>query len=114
MTSINIQTELPGPKSKKVLARRDKAVPRGLGRASPVVVQHAHGATVVDADGNTFLDFAGGIGTLNVGHTPEEITEVLQQQSGRLIHLCALVGTYEPYVALAEQLNELVPISGPK
>jgi 4-aminobutyrate aminotransferase/(S)-3-amino-2-methylpropionate transaminase len=114
MTSISIQTELPGPKSKEILTRREKAVPRGLFRATPVVVQHAHGATVVDVDGNTFLDFAGGIGALNVGHTPEEITNVLRQQSGKLIHLCAIVGTYEPYVALAEQLNDLVPISGPK
>jgi 4-aminobutyrate aminotransferase / (S)-3-amino-2-methylpropionate transaminase / 5-aminovalerate transaminase len=114
MDKINIVTELPGPKSTEMLARRDKAVIRGIGRASSLVVRRAHGATIEDVDGNTFLDFVSGIGTLNVGHTPKEVVKAMQEQAEKLIHLCALVGTYEPYVAVAELLNELVPITGPK
>ena len=114
MSSIDIRTELPGAKSREILARRDAAVVRGLARLTPVVAKRAHGATVVDVDGNTFLDFAGGLGALSVGHTPEEVCRVVRDQAEQLIHLCAIVGTYEPYVALAEQLNHVVPISGPK
>ena len=64
-------------------------------------------------DGNTFIDFTAGIGTVNVGHAPHAVTEAIRAQAGELIHLCAIVGTYEPYIALAEKLNSLVPISGP-
>jgi 4-aminobutyrate aminotransferase/(S)-3-amino-2-methylpropionate transaminase len=112
MPTISLKTELPGPKSSEILSRREKAVARGLGRASSIVVKQAHGAVLEDIDGNVFLDFVGGIGTLNVGHTPDEIVEAVKNQAGDLIHLCALVGTYEPYIELAERLNSLVPISG--
>lgn len=111
--SINLVTEIPGPKSREVLARRDAAVPLGLYRSTPVVVARAEGALVHDIDGNTLLDFAGGIGALAVGHTAPEVVAALQQQAADLIHVCALVATYEPYIALAETLNRLAPISGP-
>ncbi len=114
MGTIDIRTALPGPKSQAVLARRDAAVSAASARATSVVAAKAHGAAVTDVDGNTFLDFTAGIGTLNVGHTPAEVVEAVQQQAGDLIHLCAIVGTYEPYIELAERLNALVPISGPK
>jgi 4-aminobutyrate aminotransferase / (S)-3-amino-2-methylpropionate transaminase / 5-aminovalerate transaminase len=112
MGAIQLNTPLPGPKNQSVLARRDQAISRSLFRSTPVVAASAHGATVTDVDGNTFLDFTAGIGTLNVGHTPIEVVEAIHSQAGNLIHMCALVGTYEPYVALAERLNELVPIRG--
>ncbi len=114
MSAINIRTALPGPKSQAMLDRRDAAVSRASFRSTPVVAASAHNATVTDVDGNTFIDFTAGIGTVNVGHTPAEVVAALQAQAGDLIHLCAIVGTYEPYVALAEKLNALVPISGPK
>jgi 4-aminobutyrate aminotransferase/(S)-3-amino-2-methylpropionate transaminase len=114
MGTIELRTTLPGPKSQAVLARRDAAVSAASARATSVVAAKAHGAAVTDVDGNTFLDFTAGIGTLNVGHTPAEVVEALQQQASDLIHLCAIVGTYEPYIELAERLNALVPISGPK
>lgn len=114
MPAIQLQTSLPGPKSQAILDRRDNAVSRSLARATPVVAAHAHGATVTDVDGNTFLDFTSGIGALNVGHTPAEVVEALRNQAEQLIHLCALVGTYEPYVELAERLNDLIPINAPK
>lgn len=114
MTVIDIRMPVPGPKSQAVLARRDAAVSSASARSTPVVAARAHGAAVTDVDGNTFLDFTSGIGTLNVGHTPPEVVAALQEQAAELIHLCAIVGTYEPYIALAEKLNSLVPISGPK
>ncbi|MCS6825250.1 MAG: 4-aminobutyrate--2-oxoglutarate transaminase [Caldilinea sp.] len=114
MATIHVQPPLPGPKSRAILARRDAAVSKASFRSTPVVAASAHGAAVTDVDGNTFLDFTAGIGTLNVGHTPTEVVEAIRSQAGDLIHLCAIVGSYEPYIALAEKLNALVPISGPK
>lgn len=114
MPTIRVRPPLPGPKSQAILARRDAAVSRASFRSTPVVAASAHGAAVTDVDGNTFLDFTAGIGTLNVGHTPAEVVEAIRSQAGNLIHLCAIVGSYEPYIALAEKLNGLVPISGPK
>jgi 4-aminobutyrate aminotransferase/(S)-3-amino-2-methylpropionate transaminase len=69
----------------------------------------ANGAAVRDVDGNTLLDFAGGIGTLAVGHCPPQVMEAIKTQVERLIHLCAIVGTYEPYVEVAELLNASTP-----
>jgi 4-aminobutyrate aminotransferase/(S)-3-amino-2-methylpropionate transaminase len=114
MPAIQLLTALPGPKSQTLLTRRQNAVSSALARATPVVAARAHGATVTDVDGNTFLDFTSGIGALNVGHTPDGVVEALREQAEALIHLCALVGTYEPYVAVAERLNALIPISGAK
>jgi len=109
MGHIQLQTEIPGPKAREILARRSAAVSSGLGRATDVVVESASGALVYDVDGNTLIDFAGGIGMLAVGHCPPGVSEALSVQARKLIHLCAIVGTYEPYVLLAETLNALTP-----
>ena len=109
MASILLKTEVPGPKSKAVLARRASAVPNGLGKATEVVVERAEGALVHDVDGNTFIDFVGGIGALAVGHCPPAVVEAVQQQAASLIHMGSLVGTYESYVRLCELLNEVTP-----
>ena len=89
-------------------------MPAGYGKATPIAVCRAHGALVEDVDGNVLLDFAGGIGVLNVGHTPEEVVAAICQQASALIHVCGLVATTEPHVQLAEVLNRITPISGPK
>ena len=68
MATIQLKTPIPGPKSKALAERRDSAVPRGLSHATPVYVAKAEGAVLEDVDGNRFIDFAGGIGCLNVGH----------------------------------------------
>lgn len=112
-SSIRLVTAVPGPRSKALVARREAAVPSGLYKAHPIAVERAEGALVTDVDGNTFIDFVGGIGVLNAGHCPPGVVEALQQQAQQLLHFCSLVGTYEPYVALCEQLNARVPISGP-
>jgi 4-aminobutyrate aminotransferase/(S)-3-amino-2-methylpropionate transaminase len=112
--SIQIKTELPGPLSREIVARREANMPAGYGKSTNIAVKRAHGALVEDVDGNVLLDFAGGIGVLNVGHTPTEVVDVIKQQAEELIHICALIATAEPHVALAEKLNAIVPISGAK
>jgi 4-aminobutyrate aminotransferase / (S)-3-amino-2-methylpropionate transaminase / 5-aminovalerate transaminase len=109
MRAIRLQTEVPGPRSRELLSRRQAAVPRGVANTTPVFVCSAHGATVEDADGNRLLDFAGGIGCLNVGHTAEAVVEAASSQLRRLTHACFQVTPYEEYVRLAERLNRLVP-----
>ncbi|HMO59376.1 MAG TPA: aspartate aminotransferase family protein [Roseiflexaceae bacterium] len=110
--SVSLRTEIPGPRSRELTARREAATPSGLYKAHPIAVAHADGALVTDVDGNTFIDFVGGIGVLNAGHTPPEVVAAIQEQAGKLLHFSALVGTYEPYVELCERLNEAAPISG--
>lgn len=114
MGAIDLVTEIPGPKSREVLARRAAAVAAGLAKSTDVVIESASGARVRDVDGNTLLDFAGGIGMLAVGHCPPEVVRAVQEQAAKLVHACAIVATYEPYVRLSELLNEVTPGSFPK
>lgn len=109
MTAIRRVTEIPGPKSRAVLERRARAVTRALGRSTDVVIDRAEGALVVDVDGNTLIDLAGGIGMLATGHCPPSVVAAIHAQADRLIHACALVATYEPYIELCELLNEITP-----
>lgn len=109
MAYINLQTEVPGPKSREVLARREQAMTRGIGKLTPIAVQQAEGSLVTDVDGNTYIDFAGGIGMFAVGHNHPNVVNAIKQQADDLIHMCAIVSSYEPLVDVAEMLNELVP-----
>ncbi len=76
---------------------------------TPVFVRSAHGAMVEDVDGNRLLDFAGGIGCVNAGHSPTSVTRALAEQSERFLHTCFMVAPYEAYVAVAEEMNALAP-----
>lgn len=107
--TIRLRTEVPGPKSRALMQRRRDAVVRGVFHATPVFTARAEGAVVEDVDGNLFLDFAGGIGCNNVGHRAEPVVRRVKDQLDRYIHTCFSVAPYEPYVALAERLNQLVP-----
>lgn len=109
MGTIKLVTEVPGPNSLAMVARREAATARGASKLTQLGVVSAHGAAVTDVDGNVLLDFAGGIGTLAVGHTPENVVAALREQAERLIHMCAIVGTYETYVRAAELINEVAP-----
>ena len=109
MPIIHISTEIPGPKSRAILARRERAVPRGIYHATPIVAARARGAVVEDVDGNRFIDFAGGIGTLNVGHTAPEVVAAVREQLDRFTHTCFSVAPYESYVTVAERLARLTP-----
>jgi 4-aminobutyrate aminotransferase/(S)-3-amino-2-methylpropionate transaminase len=94
--------------------RRRDAIPRGLATTAPVVVDRAHGAEVWDVDGKRYIDFAGGIGTLNVGHTPEPVVSAVKAQAEKLIHMCFAVSQYAPYIELAERLSVVAPGVFPK
>ena len=111
---IQVKTDIPGPKARAIIARRDAAVVRGLSKSTPVVAASANGALVMDVDGNTFIDFAGGIGALAVGHTPTAVVDAIKKQAEELLHLCAIVGTTESYIEVCELLNDLVPGQFPK
>jgi 4-aminobutyrate aminotransferase / (S)-3-amino-2-methylpropionate transaminase / 5-aminovalerate transaminase len=106
---IQIRTEIPGPKSRALLARRAAAVPRGVPAVTPIAVVHAEGAVVTDADGNRLIDFGGGIGVVNTGHRHPGVVEAVRAQLDRFAHVCFPVSTYEPYVELAERLNRITP-----
>jgi 4-aminobutyrate aminotransferase / (S)-3-amino-2-methylpropionate transaminase / 5-aminovalerate transaminase len=114
MATIRLNGSIPGPKSRALSERRQRSVPRGLVTLHPIFVQSASGATVTDVDGNVLLDFAGGIGTLNVGHARRELVEAANEQARRFTHTAIQVLGYEPYVAVAEALCKLAPISGEK
>jgi 4-aminobutyrate aminotransferase/(S)-3-amino-2-methylpropionate transaminase len=114
MAGIELRTEVPGPKSRQIVARREAAIPSGAAKLTQIAVDHAHGALVTDVDGNRFIDLAGGIGVLAVGHTPSGVVDALTEQAAKLIHMCSIVSSYESYVALAERLNALTPGDHPK
>ncbi|WP_207890495.1 4-aminobutyrate--2-oxoglutarate transaminase [Rubrobacter taiwanensis] len=107
--SKRIKTGIPGPKSRELMERRRAAVSSGVGIAAPIFVREAKGALLTDVDGNTFIDFAGGIGVMNAGHSDPRVVEAIKEQAERFTHTCFYVAHYEPYVELAEKLNELVP-----
>jgi 4-aminobutyrate aminotransferase/(S)-3-amino-2-methylpropionate transaminase len=109
MPTIQIRTEIPGPRSRALMARRDAAIPRGPSNATPVFADSAEGAVIEDVDGNRYIDFAGGIGCLNVGHRSPRVIAAIRQQLEKHLHLCFAVTPYESYVAVAEKLNSLAP-----
>jgi 4-aminobutyrate aminotransferase/(S)-3-amino-2-methylpropionate transaminase len=109
MKTIQIRTEIPGPRSRALLARRESAIPRGPYNAIPVFMASAEGVAMEDVDGNRYLDFAGGIGCLNVGHRAPRVAAAIKEQLEKHLHLCFAVTPYEGYVAVAEKLNDLAP-----
>ncbi|MBS1841913.1 MAG: 4-aminobutyrate--2-oxoglutarate transaminase [Acidobacteria bacterium] len=114
MGTIQIRTAIPGPKSKALMDRRNAAVARGPFHATPVFAAKADGAVIEDVDGNRFIDFAGGIGCLNIGHRDARVLEAVRKQMERYLHVCFSVTPYESYIAVAEKLNALTPGKFPK
>jgi len=111
--AIHLQTEIPGPKSQAILERKQQVVADPLSIYLPVVVAEGRGSTLTDVDGNTFVDFAGGVGCLNVGHSHPHVVEAVQEQAGRFLHTDFTMVPYEIYVTLAERLLAVAPFSGP-
>lgn len=107
-------SQLPGPQCQAYLGRRNAAVAAGVANGPPVFAEHAAGATLIDLDGNAFIDFAGGIGTLNVGHAHPEVVAAVQAQAERYLHTCFNIVMYPGYIELAEALIDLVPGNWPK
>jgi 4-aminobutyrate aminotransferase / (S)-3-amino-2-methylpropionate transaminase / 5-aminovalerate transaminase len=114
MSAISIRTEIPGPASRALMRRREAAVPQGVAHSLPVFAASARGARVTDVDGNVFLDFAGGIGVMNVGHSAPTVVAALQSQADKFSHVGFSVLPYEGYVSLAERLARLSPGPFPK
>ena len=111
--AVELRTEIPGPKSKAILERKERVVADPLSIFLPVVVDQAQGATLTDVDGNTFLDFTGGVGCLNVGHSHPQVVAAAQEQLTRFSHTDFTIVPYEVYVDLAERLCELAPVRRP-
>jgi len=109
MSTIQLRTPIPGPKSRALSERRAKAVPRGLSHGTPIYVAKAEDAWLEDVDGNRYLDFAGGIGCINVGHRRDEVVNAVKAQLDRFLHTCVQVTPYESYIRLAERMNEVTP-----
>src|SRR2546426_1764523 len=104
----------PGPKSRELMARRQDFVARGVSSTMNVFAAKADGAIIEDVDGNQYIDFAGGIGVMNIGHARPEVTQAITEQAARFTHTCFSVMMYEPYIALAERLVKLTPGNFPK
>lgn len=109
-----IKTLLPGPKAEAVLKRREEAVPGAIKSVYPCVISRGEGAMLEDLDGNRFLDWVGGVGVLNIGYSHPEIVEAVKEQSEKYFHGMMNIVTHEGYIALAEKMNEIVPLKSEK
>ncbi len=102
-------TAIPGPQSQRLHARKSAAVPRGVGTTLPVYVVAAGGGVVVDADGNSLIDFGSGIAVTTVGNSAPAIVDAVSEQVVAFTHTCFMVTPYESYVRVAEALNQITP-----
>jgi 4-aminobutyrate aminotransferase/(S)-3-amino-2-methylpropionate transaminase len=114
MPTIQLRTPIPGPKSQELMRRRNAAVARGVAHATPIFASRAEGAVLEDVDGNRYLDFAGGIGCLAVGHRAPGVLAAIREQLESFMHTCFSVAPYGKYIELAEKLNSLTPGNFPK
>ena len=107
--AVSQATAIPGPRSQELQAERERYLPRGVFAYHPVYPASGSGARITDVDGNTYLDFAGGIGVMNVGHSHPAVVAAIQEQAALYTHTCAHVLTPPPYVELARRLTEIMP-----
>lgn len=102
-------TDIPGPRSRELAARRATSVAPGVSSSLPVYIERAEGAVLVDVDGNCFIDMGSGIAVNTVGHSAPAVVDAVRDQAGKFTHTCFMVGPYEGYVAVCERLNDLTP-----
>jgi len=107
--SRRIITDLPGPKSKALDARRTAAVAPGVSSVFPLYIERAEGAILVDVDGNSLIDLGSGIAVVSVGHAAPAVVDAVQEQIAKFAHTCFMVSPYEAYVAVCEELNARTP-----
>ncbi len=105
----NLVTEIPGPRSRDLAARKQSAVAPGVSTTMPVYAQAAGGGVVVDVDGNSLIDFGSGIAVTTVGNSAPQVVDAVRAQAARFTHTCFMVTPYEGYIAVAEALNRLTP-----
>jgi 4-aminobutyrate aminotransferase/(S)-3-amino-2-methylpropionate transaminase len=111
--AIELKTEVPGPRSREIGERKERVVADPLGFYLPLVIAEGHGATVSDVDGNTYVDFTGGVGCLNVGHAHPRVVAAVQEQAAKFLHTDFTIVPYEVYVDYAERLTAIAPFAGP-
>jgi 4-aminobutyrate aminotransferase/(S)-3-amino-2-methylpropionate transaminase len=111
--AIDLRTEIPGPRSREIIERKERVVADPLSLYLPIMIADGRGATVTDVDGNSFVDFTGGVGCLNVGHAHPRVVAAVQEQAARFFHTDFTIVPYEVYVEYAERLVALAPFSGP-
>ncbi|MCO7219634.1 4-aminobutyrate--2-oxoglutarate transaminase [Klenkia sp. PcliD-1-E] len=105
----HLVTEIPGPRSVELMARRDATVSAGVGTTLPVFITRAGGGVLEDVDGNTLIDLGSGIAVTSVGNAAPRVVEAVQAQVADFTHTCFMVTPYEGYVAVCEALAELTP-----
>ena len=107
--SSRLVTAIPGPKSEALHKRRIATVSAGVAATFPVYAESAHDATIIDVDGNEFLDLTGGIGVMTIGHTNEAVVAAVADQAEKVTHTLFAVAGYEPYIRVCELLAEHTP-----
>ena len=107
--SSRLVTAIPGPKSEALHKRRIATVSAGVAATFPVYAESAHDATIIDVDGNEFLDLTGGIGVMTIGHTNEAVVSAVADQAEKVTHTLFAVAGYEPYIRVCELLAEHTP-----
>lgn len=112
--AIVMRHEIPGPRSKQVLAEKERFVSNAIGIHLPAAIERAEGALLTDVDGNTFIDLAGGVGCMNVGHSHPRVVRAIVEQAQRFTHTDFSVAPYELYVRLSERLCRIAPGPRPK
>ncbi|MBA3800661.1 MAG: 4-aminobutyrate--2-oxoglutarate transaminase [Geodermatophilaceae bacterium] len=102
-------TDIPGPRSRELMARRTAAVSAGVGTMLPVFITDAGNGVLLDVDGNSFIDLGAGIAVVSVGNAAPQVVERVREQVGRFTHTCFMITPYEGYVEVCEALNRLTP-----
>jgi 4-aminobutyrate aminotransferase/(S)-3-amino-2-methylpropionate transaminase len=110
--AIQLSTEIPGPRSRAIIERKERVIAKPMSLYLPIVVAEGRGSTLTDVDGNTYIDFTGGVGCLNVGHAHPKVVEAVQDQAARFLHTDFTMVPYEVCVTLAERLLAVSPFTG--
>jgi 4-aminobutyrate aminotransferase/(S)-3-amino-2-methylpropionate transaminase len=111
--AIRLTTEIPGPRSREIVERKERVIAKPMSLYLPIVAAEGRGSTLTDVDGNSYIDFTGGVGCLNVGHSHPKVVEAVQDQAARFLHTDFTIIPYEVCVTLAERLLAVSPFSGP-
>ena len=106
---IKIKTKIPGPRSKALMKEKEKHISRGVPSEFPIFVESAKGALIKDVDGNIFIDFYGGVGASNSGHSNPVLINAVKKQADKFFHTCFAEAGYENYIELCKQLNQITP-----
>jgi 4-aminobutyrate aminotransferase/(S)-3-amino-2-methylpropionate transaminase len=106
---LKLVTAIPGPKSLELHKKKQQEVSHGVGTMLPVYIERAHGAVLVDVDGNQLIDLGSGIGVVTIGHTNQQVVDAVMEQVQKLTHSLFTVTPYVPYLQVCEILNRRTP-----